>query len=471
MKGPSRRICLSRLFSTRKGLLVLSLTGCPSAPEQGDILNVSYLGTDPPTIPWGEYDVAVFYLKYWSGAAGGCRIAAKLFIPVGHPPQSGWPVKVWLHGFGGPGVDFWNWPFSGDDWRGRGYGPGMAFSNHGFISLCPWVTGAGPSEPFATYSPLSLDRNAQAAFDGFTALSNLPAYFRSHPALGRQAGVEVVVDVGRQVMSTNCISSPTMVRWASQWQAHPEVAGLKAILADTFQPSVAYIAHCLGPYGLAMEDALLAAGVHGLWAGPVWCLAEEKGWPLTLFFNQPAIDLLQSPVDTPAGALSLMRSARLEPPDQSHVAGPIHDAVKADVGHDPSSEEIAGWMFTEKMLTMAGNGTIEEIPSNPFYRTYFADSDPFFEENIEPFDTRVPLLVVSNGSLESKVPGLPAPAERFHCMTEPRIETLDSWGWEVRLFFEEGVETYSLSPGPGHNWAMQEFADILYPDGPPGGLP
>jgi len=131
--------------------------------EAGTISEMFYLGTDPPTIPGAKFDVAVFFLKFWSLADGGVNIAAKLYVPVGKPPADGWPAKVWLHGFGGPGSDYSNWPFKGNNWRARGYKDSMAFASRGFVSLAPWVAGAGPSEPFATYSPLSVERNARLA--------------------------------------------------------------------------------------------------------------------------------------------------------------------------------------------------------------------------------------------------------------------------------------------------------------------
>ena len=141
--------------------------------------------------------------------------------------------------------------------------------------------------------------------------------------------------------------------------------------------------------------------------------------------------------------------------------------MQAQLGHEPSQAELLAWLFTDEMLVMSGRLTIEEVLDDPLYQQYFADSDPFFEQNQAPFDPGVPLLVVSNGSLVSIVPGLPTPAERYHCMTAPRVETLRAWGWEVDVFFEEGTETTSMSEGPGHAWAMSRLVDLIYPDGLP----
>jgi hypothetical protein len=430
--------------------------------EPGDILTLKYLGTDSPIISYGKYDVAVFFMEYWSDVENGVRIAAKIFIPIGSPPREGWPVKVWLHEFGGPGYDFWLWPFSGENWRERGYHVGMAFANHGVVSLCPWVAGAGPSEPFATYSPFSLQRNAQVAFDGFAALKKLKDYFDDHPEL-KQPGMEVKLDHSRQIMSTNCISSPTLIYFASKWKEHPEVNGLKALVADTFQPSIAYHLHFLYPPCMQLEDDFSAAGLLGLWAGTIWCLAEQKGWDMHLFFTDESIELFQLPVETPAGTMGLMRSAQLEPIEDSHVAGPILEAVREDLGYDPSPTEIAEWIFTDDMRRLGNYETIEEILQDEFYQTYFADSDPFFEENIEPFSPSVPLLVVASGSEASWVHGMPTEAERYWGMIKPKVETLRSWGWDVRVFFELGVPARSWKEGPGHAWTTYQLRNILYP--------
>jgi hypothetical protein len=433
-------------------------------PVAGTILNMEYLATDPSIIPSAEFDVAVFYTEYWSDVDGGSKIGAKLFIPVGKPFNEGWPVKVWTHGLGGPGAAFWHWPFVEDDWRRNSYGynAGMAFSNHGFVSLTPWLPGAGPSDPFATYSPLSIERNAQAVFDGFKALSNLESYFASHPELAQQANVNVVIDESRQVMSSNCMSTPSMVYFASKVKNHPEASNLKAIVSDSFGPSVAYNIHCIISYALDLKDSLFATGVFGMSLSTIWCLAENKRWNLSLFFTQKAIDLLQQPVETPVGTLSLMRSATVEPPESCDIAGPIYEAVKADLGREPTSREVLEWMVTEEMLRIFEYETIEEIISDPFYRQYFAASDPFFEENTEPFSPGVPVLVVSKGGIDKKK-GLPSDYERHFCMTLPKIQTLQSWGWNVNYFFEEGVDTNSMIAGPGHNWVMRELKGILYP--------
>ena len=446
-------------------VLISFVTVSAFAQNPGDILRVTYLATDPPIIPWATDSVAVYYIEYWSLADGGDTIAGKLFVPVGEPPEQGWPVRVWLHGFGGPGSDFWEWPFYGNNWRARGYNAGMSYSNHGIVSLCPWVAGAGPSRPFATYSPLSLERNAQVAFDGFIALSNLPSYFEAHPELLEPIGGELRVDNTRQIMSTNCISSPTLIYFAAHYHEHPEVSGLRCLIADTFQPSVAYITHFLFPRSMEFPPDVASAAL-ALWAGPIWCLADYNGWDKTLFFTPQAVELFDSLVWTPVGMLPLMRSARLEPLEVSDVGPVLLDAVRNDLGHEPTPQEIAEWTFSDDMLRLANYATIEEILEDTFYQRYFAQSDPFFAHNITPFAPDVPLFVIGNGDTTTTHWQPISAAEHFHNMAEPRIDTLRSWGWQIEVFFEEGVATTSMSAGPGHNWIMQRlqpFRDIHRP--------
>lgn len=431
----------------------------------GDILIVEYLGTVDGLVPYARFRVAVYYMEYWSSVDGGSKIAGKLFIPVGRPPEDGWPVKLWLHGFGGPGSDFWGWPFTNDSWRGgRGFNAGVIFADHGFVCLCPWLPGAGPSEPFTSYSPLSVQRNAQAAFDGFKALRNLPEYFEEHKDLGNVSGVTVRLDFSRMVMSTNCISSPTLVYFAAHWREHPEAEGLRCLIADTFVPSVAYICHFLAPRSLKAPPEV-ASSILALWAGPVWCLADYKGWDKRIFFTEKATQLFETPVQTPAGVMSLMRSARLEPVEESQLGPKIYQAVKADLGREPTSEEIMNWIFTEDMVRLTKYDTIEGVVNDEFYRRYFSGCDPFFEENIKPFNPGIPLLVIANGDTRNVNPGMPSAEERFQEMTLPRIETLRSWGWTIHVYHEPGVEATSLSPTPGHSWTMKMLAEILYKGG------
>jgi len=164
--------------------------------------------------------------------------------------------------------------------------------------------------------------------------------------------------------------------------------------------------------------------------------------------------------------LPLMRSARLEPPEVSDVGPVLLDAVRNDLGHEPTPQEIAEWTFSDDMLRLANYATIEEILEDTFYQRYFAQSDPFFAHNITPFAPDVPLFVIGNGDTSTTYWQPISAAEHFHNMAEPRIDTLRSWGWQIEVFFEEGVATTSMTAGPGHNWIMQRlqpFRDIHRP--------
>ena len=86
------------------------------AVKPGTVVDLHYLGRNEPT-GRGEYPADVYYLTYRSAACGGCLLAAKLFVPVGEAPQSGWTTSVWSHGLGIPATQFRRWPFVGRDWR------------------------------------------------------------------------------------------------------------------------------------------------------------------------------------------------------------------------------------------------------------------------------------------------------------------------------------------------------------------
>ncbi len=457
-------LILASILALIIGAILISEWVSQTKPQSGDIIKIEYLGTD--SLEGGRFNVAIFYAEYWSETSGGAKIGAKLFVPKAKPPNEGWPVKVWLHGFGGPGFDFWHYPYVEGDWKVRGYLAGMVFASNGVVSLNPWVTGAGPSEPIATYSPFSLERNAQTAFDGFKALNKLESYFNKRNKLVNKLGRKLKLDNSRQIMSTNCISSPTLIYFAAHVEEHPEVSNLKALVADTFLPSAAYLTYYILPLSVEMEGEEAARSI-ALWAGPPWCLAEDRGWDLGIFFTEKAIELFETPVETPAGTYGLMRASQLEPLEKSTVGPVLYEAVKKDLGHDPNGEEILNWTFSKEALSLLNHSSIEELLNDEFYRKYLADADPFFEQNIEPFSVDIPLFVIGNGDTTISNPPLPSPADRFEIGGLSKIETLRSWGWNVSYFYERGLATTGIRPGPGFNWVFRNLKNILYP----GGLP
>ncbi len=428
----------------------------------GDIISVQHRYSKPP-IEGGSYSIEVFYIEFWSEAHNGSKIGAIIYIPKGNPfHKDGWPLKVWLHGFGGPGCDYWEWPFT-NILGGRGIQYGLAYASYGIVCIHPWVAGAGPSEPFAMYSPLTTWENAKVAFDAFKALHKLPAYMRAK-GLESKYSLNLTFDYSREIMSTVCISSPTLMEFAHQYylnkSGHPEVNGLKVMVADVFTPSVAYVCHCLTSAMVKMEG-YNAVAVALLWAGPVWTLAVERGWDLRLFFKPEALTIFSAPIGTPVGFLPLMRASRLEPLEDSTLAPIVYNLLKKVLGREPTGQDALEFIFSDQMIEMFSKNDLEEILSDPFYRKYFARSDLFFEENVQPFNPGIPLLVVIDGD-ENEESGIVRSA-RYHaeCMCLPRIETLKEWGWSIEYLYIPG-EKLSASTGKGLTWTLQKLRDILY---------
>jgi hypothetical protein len=107
-------------------------------------------------------------------------------------------------------------------------------------------------------------------------------------------------------------------------------------------------------------------------------------------------------------------------------------------------------------------GPLEAIVASPFYRRYFAASDPFFADNIEPFDPAIPLLVVRRaGDRAVQQLGMPSFDDRFHQMTMPKIRTLRSWGWDVQLYDRGPGQGTSFGNGPAQRWALAEVNKVL----------
>jgi len=432
---------------------------CVSGFKPGDIISVTYLGTDG-AVEGGQYRVAVFYVDFWSSAHGGSRIGARLFVPVGSPKkETGWPLKVLIHGFGGPGLDYWYYPFS-DNWKVRMYDAGIAFASHGYVSLIPWMTGAGPSEPFQKYSPLSLEENVKVCIDAFKALRNIPSFMRER-GLDSKYGLKLVFDYDRMIFSTNCISSPLMIAFAREYAkgTHPEIRGVRVLIADTFMPSTAYIIHCITPAVVNITGKRAFAS-WVLWAGVIWCLAEERGWDKSIFFTDEFIKVFSAPTRTPVGIMSLMRSSRLEPINMSRAIDVGWDYYVRVLGLDASGLEIAKRIFKPPLLELLNkSGSFEQILADEFYREYFADSDPFFEENIEPFNPGIPLYVAVSGVEDES--GITEEGYRAKCACFPKIETLKAWGWTVYYKYNPRKDVHSWE-GEGLAWILENLERELY---------
>ncbi|HDN01468.1 MAG TPA: hypothetical protein ENF42_00670 [Candidatus Bathyarchaeota archaeon] len=429
-----------------------------SSLEPGEIINIEYISTEPP-VKGGRYGVAVFYVDFWSTAHRGSRIGARLYIPVGRAEYSmGWPLKIFMHGFGGPGYDYWYYPFT-DNWKSRGNDVGMTFASYGFVCLNPWVSGAGPSEPFQKYSPLTTWENCKVCFDSFKALQNIPEYMRKE-GLDREYGLDLEFDYERIVFSTHCVSSALLIEFAHQYtiEKHPETEGLRVLVADSFLPSVAYTIRYILPFifNTTGERAFLSLV---LWAGPIWCLAEDQGWDKSTFFTHQAIKAFSAPTQTPAGIMSLMRASQLEPLSKSMAGIKTWPYFRKIFGSEATGQQMATEIFTSPILELASkHESFEEILSDPFYRKYFARSDPFFEENIEPFSPDIPLYVAVTG-VESD--SITPPGYRAENICLPKIETLKDWGWMVHYKYNPDKDICTWE-GEGLKWILENLEKELY---------
>ena len=436
----------------------------PTVP--GTILTLRYLGRNE-SVTDGGYAVAVYYIRYYSAVDGGCTQAAKLFLPIGRPPERGWPASLWSHGLGDPAKQLRRWPLVGRDWRvTRGELAGR-WAHDGFLTLCPWLPGDGPSEPLGTYSPLSLKRNSQALADGLQALGNLDRAMQDRVILPNgQLGPQV--DTTRLVLRTDCVSTPLLVYFAAQLADYPAAAGLVALVADDFQPSFAYNETYLGPFVCRLPP-FPAAGVRAIWLRLVWALCCHQGWSLDEFFSPQAIQLFSQLHETPVGPLSRMMASILVPPQQSELAGDIVTAATNDLGQTPTGREIRDWLYSASMAQLAQTTDIHEYVRSPFYQQYVAGTDPFFTETITPFQPGLPLLVVPRAGRDPvSADGLPGYSKRYRHMTLPKIQTLRSWGWDIRVFPARQGQGTSFSGGAAQQWMLGCLADLFRGSQPAG---
>ncbi len=439
----------------------------------GQILNITFCGIHQPS-EGGKYKVAEFFVDFWSRARNGTRVGARVFIPIGTRPSSGWPVKIWSHGYGGPGSDYYHYPFVDEKMCGNTREQaGLSYASYGFVAIDVFQSGAGASEPFMGYSPLSIWYTKWVVLDAIEMVKNLPSELEQrYKKVIEKRNLSLsgnVIDTTRIVLSTNCISSPTLIAVAEEVAGHPEeYKGVKAFVADTFNPSPAYIMHCLTP--ILMEDkeytGTKALGYLNIWTSVVWTLAEDNGWDKREFFTDEFIRIYAAPVKTPVGWMSLGRAGIAEPPSASSYAPRMMERLKEKygIGNDATVDEMAPLLLTEPMqrLMIEGKDNISIILNDPFYRKYFANSDPFFEENTQPFKLDQPLFVVINAQ-DDEFRGEVLGGSKWHavCMTLPRIETLKSWGWNISYFMDED-ERISTLRGKGLRWTLKNLYHVLY---------
>lgn len=426
--------------------------------QPGSIVTVRYLGqVEAPA--GAPYAMGVYYCTYFSSAAGGIRIAAKFFLPVGTPPIAGWPVTVWCHGMGDPASDFQRWPFQGESWqKTRGQLAG-GWAHAGYATLTPWLPGMGESEPLMTYSPFSLSLNAQAIADGFLALRTLAQTLVQRPQLSTDWDLQPRLDFTRQVLRADCTATPLLVYLASHLQEYPEMRGLRALVADDFQPSVAYSVAYLQPFLLRLPIRLSAA-MQCYWARMVWGLVRERGWPLQTFFNEAAIALLAEPVETPVGLRDRIFASTLMPLQSSELGPSVRAAVDSRLCLNGAA--IHHWLYTAAMTDWMNASSVDAIVTSPFYQRYFAAADPFFEANISPFKPGMPLLVVAHSDEQpGKGQGWPSRDAQWQHLVLPKLQTLQHWGWQVEPLQLPSRDGWSFSGGKAQVLVLQRLAEIL----------
>lgn len=400
----------------------------------------------------GRYDYDLYYVRYRT--RGGNRIAAQLAVPAGKAPKGGWPWAPALPQLGGLGKDFWMWPqadppdgYTDPAWTyTRHVATVNSYAKNGIAMMRIWYPGTGPSEPFATWDPFGFEENLPAVTDSFKAMRKLA------PSLG--------LSEKRYFLQANCVSSPTLVEFAKRLSlGRLKRVRPKALVADTFQPSIANTGFVRWNALKGLPGSVNIAGALALYAGPLWGLVEAQGYPMEKFFSPEAIDLFESEIDTPVGRLPLIRGSTLEPIPESQVAGPLYDAVRDAVGHDPTTVEIRDWAVSPEVEHWMDLPTQQDMIEDPWYRKYLADYDPFFPENVRPFSPGIPVIAVALG-------GIPAYELGSTQMWEPNVQRLHGWGWDFRTYRDHTATASTY--GNGSPWALQELLGTLYRDRVPG---
>ena len=273
--------------------------------------------------------------------------------------------------------------------------------------------------------------------------------------------IDLHFDHTRQVLRTDCVSTPLLVYLAAHRSQFPGISGLKALAADDFQPSVAYNIFYLNPYLLQLPSRW-AAAMRCIWSRNTWALAREQNWPLSEFFSRAAIQLFEQPLPTPVGLRDRIFASQLVPPHRSELAPLLESAVTLSLKHSPTGQDIQTWMYSAQMLEWMNLRSLDAIVNSPFYRRYYAASDPFFAETITPFNPGIPLLLVARtGEGAVNAQGLPSFHERYLNMTLPKVNTLRSWGWIVEVTQLDAQAGTSFSGGMAQQVILQRLHEIL----------
>ena len=120
------------------------------------------------------------------------------------------------------------------------------------------------------------------------------------------------------------------------------------------------------------------------------------------------------------------------------------------------------WLYSPQMRLWASGPHLNAFVRDPFYQRYFAASDPFFAQTMEPFCPEMPLfLVPRTGQGAASLRGLPGFEERYQHMTRPKIETLRSWGWNIRVCDTRGERGTSFSGGTAQQWVLESIREVV----------
>lgn len=436
----------------------------PAKPIQprrppGSVIALERLGRLPAPEP-DLLPASVFHIAYLSEATGGSRLAAKLFLPEGKAPAGGWPVSVFSHGLGDPALPYRRWPLSRLPMRGS-YGRGAgSWAHHGYASFVPWLPGAGESEPWMTYSPLSLARNGQGLVDGFIAMRQTAAMLAGSPNLAGGFPFDPRLDFNRQVLRVDCMSSALLIGFLARYRGHEALAGLKALVGDDFQPSIAYNTAYMLPY-IHRLPGRAYAGLRALWSRVVWPLAADQGWPLEEFFSPAAIAALGEKIDTPVGRRPRLYASLVLPPWSSELGNHLYAVACQALGRQLSAIETRDWVLSPGMVDLGYQADLDRVLAHPFYRRWFAAADPWFESSIEPYASGIPLILVAR---DDETPagrlGLPEYAERFEHMIRPKLDTLQRWGWPVEVFRPGALAGTSFSGGIAERVVIKRLGEL-----------
>lgn len=419
---------------------------------------------EAPKDGMNKFPVDVYFFRFSSDSEP--YLATKLFLPVGQVPRNGWTTSIWCHGLGDPATQYRRWPFTNQPWQAtRGMLAG-GWAQYGIATLCPWLPGDGPSEPYGTYSPFSLERNSRALDRCIALLRKLAADATDDSTETGQehARASMNFNLDRLIMRFDCVAAPLVVHFVSPRFSSLNRNQIAAIVADNFQPSIAYNEGYLGKL-LNRAPAVNAAAIRCIWLRTIWSLSIENDWPLDHFFSDAAISLFSETVEVSFGLVPRLLGVRLVPHGQTELAALVMNEV-AKMSPNPTGDQVRRWLYSSPLNEWAELPTIKAMVRSDFYQKYFAASDPFFEETIEPFTPGIPLLVSTSDDVdraENRIanPNTVPSGRRFDNMARPKLERLRNWGWDIHIHQSQHSSDTTFAEGPAQAWAMERLRPII----------